>query len=81
MGDYFHGNPKKYMQDNLNSMQLKDRKRDKSKHTYIKRYYNIEILYLWEDDINNNIQLCQNLILKYINNKGILEKYNSYEYN
>lgn len=81
MGDYFHGSPLKYKKPNLNLMQLKNIRKDKAKKTYIKRYYNIKILYLWENDINNNLELCRNLILKYVKNKGELEKYNSYEYN
>lgn len=81
MGDYFHGNPLKYKSKDLNSMQKKNMRKDKAKHTYIKRYYNINILYLWESDINKNLQLCENLILEYINKKGIIDEYNSYKYN
>lgn len=81
MGDYFHANPLKYSKENLDQIQLKNVKKDKSKHTYIKRYYNINILYLWEDDINTNIEKCKNIILMYIESKGNLEKYHSYQYN
>jgi hypothetical protein len=42
--------------------------------------HNIDILYLWEYDIANNIELCKNLILKYINNNGILDNYQSFNY-
>jgi len=78
MGDYFHSNPLKY--NCLNQMQQKDIKRDKSKHTYIKKYYKIEILYLWETDIMNNIKLCEHLIKFYIKNNGNLLEYNSFNY-
>ena len=81
MGDYFHANPLKYKKEELNSMQLKNIRRDKAKHTYMKKYHNINILYLWEYDINHNLKLCEYLILKYINSKGIMEEYNSYKYN
>lgn len=81
MGDYFHGNPLKYSKKKLNKMQLKNIRKDKAKHTYIKRYYGIEILYLWESDINNDINKCKNIILDYINNKGKINKYHSYQYN
>lgn len=81
MGDYFHGNPLKYKEEDLNKMQLKNIRKDKSKHTYLKRYYDIEILYLWEEDINNNIKLCKKMIYEYIKNNGILKEYNSYKYN
>lgn len=80
MGDYWHGSPLKYSYDKLNKQQLKDVKQDKSKHTYIKKYYNTEILYLWESDINKSIDLCWNLILLFINNNGILENYHSFNY-
>jgi hypothetical protein len=80
MGDYWHGIPLKYQYDELNKQQLKSVKQDKSKHTYTKKYHNIEILYLWERDINNNIELCWYLIQAYISNNGILKDYNSYNY-
>ena len=80
MGDYWHGIPLKYQYHTLNKQQLKSVKQDKSKHTYTKRYYDIEILYLWERDINNRIDLCLNLIQKYIDNYGVLDDYNSYNY-
>lgn len=81
MGDYFHANPVLYDKyENLNKMQKKDIIRDKRKNTYIKRYYNINILYLWENDINNNPKLCESLIHTYINNSGILQDYNSFNY-
>ena len=80
MGDYWHGTPLKYKYDELNKQQLKSVKQDKSKHTYTKKYHNIEILYLWERDINKNIELCWSLIQAYISNNGILKDYNSYNY-
>lgn len=80
MGDYWHGNPFKYSYDNLNKQQLKDIKQDKSKHTYVKRYCNNEILYLWESDINSSIDLCWSLILLFINKNGILDNYHSFNY-
>ena len=80
MGDYWHGNPLKYTYDELNKYQLKDIRQDKSKHTYIQRYYNREILYLWESDINKNIELCWNLILLFIKNDGYLDNYHSFNY-
>ena len=80
MGDYWHGNPLKYQYENLNSQQLKSVKQDKSKHTYIKKYHNTEILYLWEYDIKHNIDLCWALIQEYIDNNGILLNYHSFNY-
>lgn len=81
MGDYFHANPILYSnKEGLNSIQKKDIKRDKSKRTYLKKYYNKETLYLWETDINNNINLCEKIIMSFIKNNGILENYNSFNY-
>lgn len=81
MGDYFHANPTIYNNyDTLNKMQKKDVIRDKRKNTYIKKYYNIDILYLWESDIDNNPIICKKLIEKYIKNKGKLDDYNSFNF-
>lgn len=82
MGDYWHGSPLKFNANTigLNKTQQKDIQYDKQKHTYVKRYFGIEILYLWEKDINENIELCEKLILEYINNNGILENYHSFNY-
>jgi hypothetical protein len=79
MGDYFHCDIRKYKEISY-SNQVDRIKRDKAKHTYIKKYYNIEVLYLWEKDINENILLCEKLIDEYINNGGILENYHSINY-
>ena len=46
----------------------------------LKNKYNIEILYLWEDDLYKNEELCKKLIQLYIRNKGILLNYNSFNY-
>ena len=81
MGDYWHSSPLKYDLDNLNEVQKNRIPKDKAKHTYIKNSYNIEILYLWESDIYNNIDMCKNLIYEYINNNGILKNYHSFNYN
>jgi len=81
MGDYFHANPIKYKDMSvLNKIQIKDVNRDKRKNTYIKKYHNIDVLYLWEGDINNNLELCKKLIVYYIKNNGIIENYNSFNY-
>jgi hypothetical protein len=80
MGDYWHGNPNKYSYEKLGKIQLKSKKQDKSKHAYTKKYHNFEILYLWESEINNNINLCSLLIEKYIETNGVLQDYNSFNY-
>ena len=80
MGDYWHSSPLKYSLDNINDMQKRRIIKDKAKHTYIKNNYNIEILYLWENDIYENIDLCKKLISSYIHNSGCLENYHSFNY-
>lgn len=83
MGDYWHCSPLKYNDYGslINSVQQKDIHMDKAKHTYIKLHYNIEILYLWESDILNNSNLCEDLITYYIKNNGIIENYHSFNWN
>lgn len=80
MGDYWHANPLKYNVDKLTKQQKKSIKQDKSKHTYVKKYKDIEILYLWEIDIKKDIDLCWLLIQQYINDNGILSNYHSFNY-
>lgn len=81
MGDYWHSNPTTKYGDAKNEQQQSRIGKDKAKHSYVKNQYGIEILYLWENDINNRIDLCKNLVLEYIYNNGILENYNSFNYN
>ena len=80
MGDYWHSSPLRYS-DKINDKQRHIISRDKAKHTYIKKYYNIEILYLWESDIIKRPNLCSSLIELYINNSGVLTNYHSFNYN
>lgn len=81
MGDYFHANPNIYTDySKLNDIQKKDVNRDKRKHTYIKKYSSIDILYLWENEIKNTPELCEKLILEYIKNNGKLDDYNSFNF-
>lgn len=78
-GDYWHCNPTIFT-DKMRKNQFDRISKDKSKHTYVKNKYNIEILYLWEDDLYKNEELCKKLIQLYIRNKGILLNYNSFNY-
>lgn len=79
MGDYWHSSPLKYPECK-NDKQRHIVARDKAKHTYIKKHYGIEILYLWESDILKNADLCEGLIMSYIKNNGVLGNYNSFNY-
>lgn len=78
-GTFWHSDPRVYSEINY-QRQIDRIKNDKIKHTYILNNYNIEILYLWEEDIGKNIELCEKLILKYIESNGILDNYNSFNY-
>ena len=40
----------------------------------------IEILYLWENDILHNVELCEKLILMYIKSNGNISNYNSFNW-
>lgn len=80
MGDYWHSSPRRYAESELNDKQRHIIARDKSKCTYIKKFYGIDILYLWEHDIMNNPDLCEQLIKKYVLTGGILDDYNSFNY-
>lgn len=58
-GDYWHGNPTKFNIDGsngkrkLNDIQLKKIEKDKLKLDFAKKH-NFEIIYIWEEEINNN---------------------------
>lgn len=78
MGDYWHSNPLKSIQ--LNDLQTKNIIRDKAKHTFIQKYYGINIFYLWESDILDRLDVCLALINLYIKNNGELANYHSFNY-
>ena len=76
-GNFFHCNP---TMDIKNSRSKKIISKDKSKHTYVKNKYGIEILYLWEYDLINNIKMCKKLIEEYVSKEGNLNNYHSFNY-
>jgi G:T-mismatch repair DNA endonuclease (very short patch repair protein)/ribosomal protein L37AE/L43A len=78
-GDYWHCNPNIFSKIE-NQKQYYRILRDKAKHTYVEKEYNISILYLWECDIRQNIELCRALIKEYIIKRGKLKNYDSYNY-
>jgi hypothetical protein len=79
MGTFWHCDHRENNMINY-EIQIKRIRMDKIKHTYIKKYHDIEILYLWEQDIMNNEKLCEELIKLYIDNRGILNNYHSFNY-
>lgn len=82
MGDYWHSNPIRYNKDKymLNEIQSRTIIKDKQKSTYISNHLCVKILYLWETDINKNIELCTHLIQKYLDNNGVLDNYHSFNW-
>ena len=76
-GNFFHCNP---VMNLANSRKSKIINKDKSKHTYIKKYHDIDVLYLWEKDIINDLDKCEKLITQYIIHNGILDNYHSFNY-
>lgn len=79
MGDFWHTNPLKFSTIKYNK-QKQVMSRDKAKHTYMLKYHNINILYLWENDLYNNKDVCRMLIQEYVNNNGNLSNYHSFNY-
>lgn len=79
MGDYWHTNPVRYS-DQYSELQRKIINKDKRKHTYFVNNHNIEILYLWENDLYYHKDVCEMLIKEYIDNQGILKDYHSFNY-
>lgn len=79
MGDYYHSNPLFYEINNLTKPQINTLKKDIKKFNCVCKRH--PILYLWENDIKNNIELCENLIKEYIKNDGVLQNYHSFNFN
>lgn len=79
MGTYWHVDNRFY--DRIEyQMQVERIKNDKIKKSLIKNTYGIDILYIWENDIQNNPALCRRLILEYVSKKGVLQNYHSFNY-
>lgn len=83
MGNYWHANPQRYNSEKylMNEKQKDWISNDKRKQSYVLNHYGINILYLWETDINNDVNKCEKLILEYIKKNGKLENYHSFNYN
>ncbi len=79
MGDFWHCNPIRYSNIKYHN-QRESIRRDKAKATYVKKYFKIPILYLWETDINKNPDMCKKLIMEFISKNGLLANYNSFNY-
>jgi hypothetical protein len=80
MGTYWHCDIRKYSKSISYATQVNRIRMDKIKHSYMLNIHDIEILYLWEEDLNIRPDLCRKLILLYIQNKGKLDNYHSMNY-
>lgn len=78
-GGYWHSD-NRFFQEICQEAQVRGVRTDKSKNSYLKNNYCKNILYLWEFDINENIELCELLISEFITQKGILNNYHSFNY-
>lgn len=79
MGTFYHCDHRKYPQI-IYERQVNRIRMDKIKHSYLRNNHNVEVLYLWEEEINNNILLCEQLINLYVKNNGKLDNYHSFNY-
>ncbi|WP_425203598.1 hypothetical protein [Priestia megaterium] len=78
-GGYWHCDPRFYPKI-LHDVQVNRIISDKKKRTHLRNNLGKQILYLWEFDIENNIKLCDKLINYYIENKGSIPQYDSFNY-
>lgn len=77
MGRYWHKDSRYYSKDIFTSLRNKILiEKDIRKNKKMKEV-RMEILYLWEDDINNNLDLCRQLIKKFINNTSLQSHHSS----
>lgn len=79
MGDYWHGIPTKYNTiDRI--QQIKSITRDIKKRQCIVNKYGIPPLYVWESDLKCSKELCTALIQEYVERRGLLDNYHSFNY-
>lgn len=78
MGDYWHLHPMLFPA--LTETDIGRVRRDEIKHRRTLEMFGIEILYLWEDDLEKRSSLCKALIRNYVDTHGTLSDYNSFNY-
>lgn len=78
-GGYWHVDNRQYEEIEY-EVQVNRIISDKRKNTLLKNKLNKNILYLWEYDIENNIELCEKLISKFIESNGLLTNYHSFNF-
>ena len=77
MGDYWHTNPVVY-ESPVYDMQQDRIVRDAKKHDFIVDETGVEPLYIWENDLNNRLDVCRALVEAYISEP--LVNYHSFNY-
>jgi len=78
MGSFWHCDIRLYKKPKSKLQEISF-DRDKRKNTLLKEN-GIPILYLWEYDLENNIEICKKLVQKFIKNNGVLNNYHSMNY-
>ena len=79
MGQYWHADIRIF-QNHINDIQKRDIIQDKKKRTFVLNKLGVHILYLWEEEVLHNEELCRQLVLRYVNSDGKLLDYHSYNY-
>jgi G:T-mismatch repair DNA endonuclease (very short patch repair protein) len=78
MGEYWHCDNRLYDNPKYKA-QIDGIKKDRKKYISLKKD-GINILYLWEPDIKNDLSMCKKLIMEFIEGCGILDNYHSMNY-
>ena len=78
-GDYWHNNPCT-CSVLTNIHQIKKVSTDRERHEYLTKERKIPVLYLWEKDINDNPGMVKELIRTYVNERGALGNFHSFNY-
>lgn len=78
MGTFWHCDNRKYPNP-IGKIQERSVKRDKKKNLKIKEK-DLIVLYIWEDDINKDYEVCKKLIMEFIKDNGKLNNYHSMNY-
>lgn len=81
MGKYWHLDCRHFKKENTYVSQEGVVEKDFRKRKYIEENYSVKILYLWEDEINKDEELCKRLIKNFIKTPFTLKSYQSSSYN
>lgn len=79
MGTFWHQDIR-FNKEIIYNARVNNIRKDRAKRTYLNNK-GIYVLYLWEYDINNNPNLCKEMIERFYKNNGIIDNYHSFNYN